>query len=203
MSESEPLPHTPSRPGIGRRRRYQLAQAWLDRLGLEADPARVEALAPAVGRYRRSTVMGRIADTILTEGGVPDQRSVEERFLAMPGAPPRPSIFPNALTHAQATDVARWVHYYRATHGAGPLWKEVGAAFGWQRPDTNWIINDLRHRGYLAYTRATRSLTARPDGATYPAPCPPPPPRDAPKKRAPEQVADRPRPADLHGTDSR
>jgi hypothetical protein len=60
--------------------------------------------------------------------------------------------------------VAEWIGHYVDTHGTGPLWREVGEQWGWDRIHTDAILKATRRAGWVTSTERPRSL--RPSNPT-------------------------------------
>jgi hypothetical protein len=120
-----------------------------------------DAANDAVGQPTRKREL-RARAALQAKGQVPTQAAVATYMTH------RRQAAEALAAHRQGADeVARrdglrageWVREYRAQHGFGPLWGELGKAMGWQRRRLNDIIRACQRAGHLTFEQGVgRSL---------------------------------------------
>ncbi|MFC5828089.1 hypothetical protein [Nonomuraea insulae] len=138
--------------------RPAVAMAWLDILGQPVTLLQIDRLAPwvqRIGHVTRREVLGWQA--LVSRGELPTPEAVEREVLA------QRSQVPDDLA-GRTSEVVAFVTNFVARRDVGPTWQEVGATFGWSRPEVDAAIHHLGEHGLLSFTETKRSLRPGPRG---------------------------------------
>lgn len=152
-----PYPRVPPVPGIGSRRRHEMAREWLMSLSQAPTAERIEALAPLVGRFSPHSPLGRIASQFVAGNRLPVCADVVAAYLhrqairrrRMPPAPIPPG------TQARVLEL---IDEHWADHGQGPTWSQLGTQAGLDRHDVAFVLRELNKVGAVHFTAAPGSL---------------------------------------------
>jgi hypothetical protein len=160
-----PLPEDVSEQAFG------TAWFWSRRFGVATDRGSLVALArlippgftghrPQDLAWKRAVSQGRLPRHRIVKSFVFFARAQERRRRQQAAAA---VLAAHLDLDRLGPEVADWVAGYLETIGSGPLWREVGAAFGWNHIHAHAILTALRRAGWVSYTQHTRSLRpARP-----------------------------------------
>lgn len=162
-----PLPNTPPKPIIGRRKRAYLAAQWLRRMHQNDTPERIESLAPFVGRFHPRSRMGQAADSLVSNGQLPTRQAVEDEYLRRRQNPNyqqrRRRNTTTDGTAALLSDNAparalTFIDDVNTTTGHGPTWNDLRRHMNWDRSSTTGAIHLLARRGQISFTKSQGSL---------------------------------------------
>ncbi|MGP4104572.1 hypothetical protein ACTWPW_59885 [Nonomuraea sp. KM90] len=136
--------------------RPAVAMAWLDILGQPVTLLQIDRLAPWVQRIGHVTRQEVLAwQALVSRGELPTPEAVEQEVLA------QRSQMPDDLP-GRTGEVVAFVTNFVARRNIGPTWQEVGATFGWSRPEVHAAIHHLAEQGLLTFTATKRSLRPGP-----------------------------------------
>lgn len=172
-------------------RQFGTAWLWSKRLGLPTSRDCLVNLARLVPPgFTGDRPQDKAWKYVLSQGRLPERRVVKAYTFFARAEERRHAQRAKAAALAAHLDfdrlgpeVAAWIGRYVQEAGTGPLWREVGAAFGWDRIQAHAIIEALHRAGWVSSSPETRSL--RP---AQPNPCPQHPrlPAQDPPQGSPE-----------------
>lgn len=144
----------PRPPVIPTERRRQLAQEWVDFLGVDVSEDFIEALSAVVMRYHPLSPKGQIANRLICAGEVPYRERVETVYAA------------RAMDRTQSgwrlpdnvSEVLPFIEQVNRLTGSGPTWNEVGEHMTWTRETVRAALRRLQREGQVTYTSEGRSL---------------------------------------------
>lgn len=147
-------------------KQFCVARHYLKKFGQPADRTCVLALARLVpDGFTGARPQDKAWKFELFKGRTPTPEAVRNRMFFMEGQRRRRKAQAKAAVVAAHLDydrlgpqVAEWVQRYVDTHGYGPLWSEVGSAWGWNRIHSHAILTAMRRTGWVASTDEPRSL---------------------------------------------
>lgn len=157
----------PPKSKIRADRRRELAAMWLESLSQTATTARIEALVPFVGRYRKGSPMHRIASHLVAQNRLPTADRVEGLFLIGRGEQERNRQRAKTMV-TNPGQVLTAVDAYWEAHGRGPPWRHLVDHLGIDTYALEALLVELSQRKLMRFTQAPGSL------CTFAAPHSPP-----------------------------
>lgn len=135
------------------------AAKWLTRLGRDATPEAVAALAPFVRRdVENGSPEARAWANLVRNGKLPTPEAVQRLVDRWAAA--------EKIKRSLDEDVARRVVDFIAEHlkaaGTGPAWSQVCTHMGWSRAAGEVAMPTLRRAGWVVYTAEPGSLRPGP-----------------------------------------
>ena len=108
----------------------------------------------------------RVAIKLVAGGKAPTREAVESVTRQMLAARRQSAAQRDAevaaVVAAHGPDAAAWVRRYRATHGHGPLWSELGRALELEHRQVKATIHALEREGWIRTSPETRSMRPGP-----------------------------------------
>lgn len=147
-------PRIPPKARLGRYQRRVLAAEWLRRLGQGDDAARVELVAPFVGRFHPNSPLGRAADHLVAHNQLPTREAVEREYLR------RLARRRLAEQEAAAVDddvVLTFIADQWRLHGHGPTWRAIADHADIAQRTLQPVMRRLASQGKVAYTKEAGS----------------------------------------------
>lgn len=134
----------------------------MGRLSQPVTPERVAEVAPHVGRYRRGSFRGWLADQLVARHEAPTREAVQALGEAYQLRRQRQREQARSLLEQTGTttgDVRAFIDRGWAEQGHGPTWASLARAMGWSRAQTKHVLHLLAQRGQVHFTREQGSLT--------------------------------------------
>ena len=162
-----PYPRVPPAPSISADRREEIARQWLISLSQAPNTARIEELAPLVGRFSPRSPLGKIASQFVASNRLPVHEDVITEYLRRQASAHLEVRFAPIGLDAR-TSLLELIDEHWAAHGYGPTWSQLSKQIGLDRRAVTAALRQLNKAGAVTFTSAPGSLrrTNASDGQT-------------------------------------